>query len=216
MGRLFCPAGSPGERRPSSARLGSMEDGKAGGGKSGVGFDTGQEYSLFLALPLVLHPVLADSVERICLKDMTTGTLDGRVRALLVMSPSRREAWEEMLTLLDVAVNAVSRNSRAQEILVAEPPDFILTDEILTDADWRQMVEQALDRNPNSLIVVCARSAPDINFVSEALHWGAYDVIADPSNQTALGSLVRTATLRRGSARTAEPCGHGRITEVSA
>lgn len=148
---------------------------------------------------------------------MTTGTLDGRVRALLVMSPSRRQAWQETLTLLDVAVNAVSRNSTAQEILVAgEPPDFILTDEILTDADWRQMVEQALDRNPNSLIVVCARSAPDINFLSEALHWGAYDVIADPSNQTALASLVRTATLRRGSARTAEPCGHERITEVSA
>jgi DNA-binding NtrC family response regulator len=116
-----------------------------------------------------------------------------------------------------VAVNAVSRNSKAQEILVAgESPDFVLTDEILTDADWRQMVEQALDRNPNSLIVVCARSAPDINFVSEALHRGAYDVIADPSNQTALASLVRTAALRRGLARAAEPCGHGRITEVSA
>lgn len=148
---------------------------------------------------------------------MTTGTLDGRVRALLVMSPGRREAWEETLTLLDVAVNAVSRNTRAQEILVAgEPPDFILTDEILTDADWRQMVEQALDRDPNSLIVVCARSAPDINFVSEALHWGAYDVIADPRNQAALASLVRTAALRRGLARTAEPSGPGRIIEVSA
>ena len=148
---------------------------------------------------------------------MTTGTLDGRVRALLVMPRGRREAWEASLMLLDVAVNAVSRNSKAQEILVAgEPPDFILTDEILTDADWRQMVEQALDRDPNSLIVVCTRSAPDINFLSEALHWGAYDVIADPSNQTALAFLVRTATLRRGSARTVEPCGHGRMTEVSA
>jgi DNA-binding NtrC family response regulator len=133
------------------------------------------------------------------------------------MPPGRREAWEETLTLLDVAVNAVSRNSKAQEILVAgEPPDFILTDEILTDADWRQMVEQTLDRDPNSLIVVCARSAPDTNFLSEALHWGAYDVIADPSNQTALASLVRTATLRRGSARATEPFGHERITEVSA
>jgi len=204
----------------SAARLGSMENGKVGGGKSGVGFaafGAGQDDSLFLSLPLVLHPVLADSVERICLRDMTTGNQDGRVRALLVMPRGRREAWEETLTLLDVAVNAVSRNSRAQEILVAgEPPDFILTDEILTDADWRQMVEQALDRDPNSLIVVCARSAPDINFLSEALHWGAYDVIADPSNQAALAFLVRTAALRRGSARAAEPLVPGRITQVSA
>jgi DNA-binding NtrC family response regulator len=99
------------------------------------------------------------------LKDMTTGNL----KALLVMPRGRRQAWEAGLKLLDVAVNAVSRNSRAQEILVAgEPPDFILTDEILTDADWRQMVEEALHRDPNSLIVVCARSAP-IRLITR--HW---------------------------------------------
>jgi DNA-binding NtrC family response regulator len=129
---------------------------------------------------------------------MNPGSPDGRVTALLVMPRGRRQAWEETLKLLDVAVSAVSRNSRAQEILVAEPPDLILTDEILIDGDWRQMVEEALNRDPNSLIVVCARSAPDTNFWSEVLHRGAYDVIADPNNQKALASLVRTAILRRG------------------
>jgi len=130
---------------------------------------------------------------------MTTGNQDRPVRALLVMPRGRRQAWEETLALLDVAVSAVSGNNRAQQMLVAgEPPDFILTDEILTDADWRQMVREALDRDPNSLIVVCARSVPDTNFWSEALHWGAYDVIADPSNHAALAFLVRTAALRRG------------------
>jgi DNA-binding NtrC family response regulator len=119
------------------------------------------------------------------------------------MPCGRRQAWEETLKLLGVAVTAVSRNSRAQEILVAgEPPDLILTDEILIDGDWRQMVEEALNRDPNSLIVICARSAPDSNFWSEVLHRGAYDVIADPNNQIALASLVRTAALRRGRIRT--------------
>jgi DNA-binding NtrC family response regulator len=99
-------------------------------------------------------------------------------------------------------------------LVAGEPPDFILTDEMLTDADWRQMVREALDRDPNSLIVVCARSAPDANFWSEALHWGVYDVIADPNNQTALASLVRTAALRRGMIRTEQPSGAGRIIEV--
>jgi DNA-binding NtrC family response regulator len=139
---------------------------------------------------------------------------DGRVRALLVMPRGRRQAWEERLKLLDVAVEAVSRNSRAQEILVAgEPPDLILTDEILIDADWRQMVEEALYRDPNSLIVVCARSAPDSNLWSEVLHRGAYDVIADPNNQTALASLVRSAILRRGMFGTVgnEPSGSATI-----
>ena len=130
---------------------------------------------------------------------MNRESSDGRGTALLVMPRGRRQAWEAGLKRLDVAVNAVSRNSSAQEILVGgQPPDFILTDEILTDADWRQMVEEALHRDPNSLIVVCARSAPDTNFWSEALHWGAYDVIADPGNHAALAFLVRTAALRRG------------------
>ena len=124
---------------------------------------------------------------------------NGRVRALLVMARGRSQAWRKTLTSLDVSVDAASGSSSAQEILVTgEPPDFILTDEILRDGDWRQIVEQALDRDPNSLIVVCARSAPDTDLVSQALHWGAYDVIADPHNQTALASLVRTAALRRG------------------
>jgi DNA-binding NtrC family response regulator len=130
---------------------------------------------------------------------MNSESPGGRVTALLVMPQDRRQAWEEGLKLLDVAVNAVSRNSRAQEILVGgEPPDLVLTDEVLTDADWRQVVEEVLKRDPNSLIVVCARSAPDTNFWSEAFHRGAYDVIADPSHQAALASLVRTAALRRG------------------
>jgi DNA-binding NtrC family response regulator len=133
------------------------------------------------------------------------------------MQPGRRQAWEKALALLDVAVTAVSRNSRAQEMLVAGVrPDFILTDETLTDADWRQMVREALDRDPNSLIVVCARSATDANFWSEVLHLGAYDVIPDPNNHTALASLVRTAALRRGMSRTWQPSGPRRIIEVHA
>ena len=75
------------------------------------------------------------------------------------------------------------------------------------------MVEEALHRDPNSLIVVCARSAPDSNLWSEVLHRGAYDVIADPDNQTALASLVKSAILRRGRHGTIgnEPSGSATI-----
>jgi len=47
---------------------------------------------------------------------------------------------------------------------------------------WQEMLTLPDEKGRNFLTVVCTRSVPGTNFLSEAFYRGAYDMVADPSN----------------------------------
>jgi DNA-binding NtrC family response regulator len=84
-----------------------------------------------------------------------------------------------MLGSLPVPLEHVADLRHARATIQAEPYQVILTEAILPDGTWRDVVDMARRLTPGPAVIVTDASA-DARFWAEALNLGAYDLIAQP------------------------------------
>jgi DNA-binding NtrC family response regulator len=100
---------------------------------------------------------------------------------VLFVSPHREDATvlSRMLGSLPVPLEHVADLQRARATIQAEPYQVILTEAILPDGTWRDIVDISRRVTPAPAVIVTDASA-DARFWAEALNLGAYDLIAQP------------------------------------
>ena len=100
---------------------------------------------------------------------------------VLFVSPHHEDATvlSRMLGSLPVPLEHVADLQRARATIQAEPYQVILTEAILPDGTWRDIVDISRRVTPAPAVIVTDASA-DARFWAEALNLGAYDLIAQP------------------------------------
>jgi len=100
---------------------------------------------------------------------------------VLFVSPHSEDATvlSRMLGSLPVPLEHVADLRHARATIQAEPYQVILTEAILPDGTWRDVVDMARRLTPGPAVIVTDASA-DARFWAEALNLGAYDLIAQP------------------------------------
>jgi len=100
---------------------------------------------------------------------------------VLFVSPRREDATvlSRMLGSLPVPLEHVADLQHARATILAEPYRVILTEAMLPDGTWRDVVDMAHRLTPGPAVIVTDASA-DARFWAEALNLGAYDLIAQP------------------------------------
>jgi len=84
-----------------------------------------------------------------------------------------------MLGSLPVPLEHVADLQHARVTIQVEPYQVILTEAILPDGTWRDVVDLARRVTPPPAVIVTDASA-DARFWAEVLNLGAYDLIAQP------------------------------------
>ena len=100
---------------------------------------------------------------------------------VLFVSPHREDATvlSRMLGSLPVPLEHVADLQHARATIQVEPYQVILTEAILSDGTWRDVVDLARRVTPPPAVIVTDASA-DARFWAEVLNLGAYDLIAQP------------------------------------
>jgi DNA-binding NtrC family response regulator len=74
--------------------------------------------------------------------------------------------------------------------------DVVFTDEQLPDGTWRHVLEDATRTSPGTLVVICCRRCPSDEVWQEAATLGAYDLIADGTDEVAIHTVVQAVELQ--------------------
>ena len=100
---------------------------------------------------------------------------------VLFVSPHHEDATvlSRMLGSLPVPLEHVADLQHARATIQLEPYQVILTEAILSDGTWRDVVDLARRVSPAPAVIVTDASA-DARFWAEVLNLGAYDLIAQP------------------------------------
>ena len=100
---------------------------------------------------------------------------------VLFVSPHHEDATvlSRMLGSLPVPLEHVADLQHARVSIQVEPYQVILTEAILSDGTWRDVVDLARRVSPAPAVIVTDASA-DARFWAEVLNLGAYDLIAQP------------------------------------
>ena len=100
---------------------------------------------------------------------------------VLFVSPRREDGaiLSRMLGSLPVPLEHVADLRHAHAAIQAEPYQVVLTEAVLPDGTWRDVVDMARRLTPGTAVIVTDASA-DARFWAEALNLGAYDLIAQP------------------------------------
>lgn len=124
------------------------------------------------------------------------------VHALLVHDqPEPFDSLRRTLTDLGIETLSVSTCRDAEELISQCKPHIILTEGVLRDGSWQNILTVAKTAKvPLNVIVVSGH--PDTRFYISAMERGAFDFIAPPFEQEALAFVIRSAALdaqrRRG------------------
>ena len=118
--------------------------------------------------------------------------------ALVVMVSERSPVFVRCLAGLDARVLTASTCSEADELLRSEPAvGLVLTDLVLPDGSWCDVLSRTRDLQPEAEVVVCARLA-DERLWTEVLDAGGFDVLAEPYQDLEVERIVvRVASGRR-------------------
>jgi DNA-binding NtrC family response regulator len=108
-----------------------------------------------------------------------------------------------MLSSLPVPLKHVADFQHASATIQAEPYQVILTEAILADGTWRDVLDLARGVVPAPTVIVTDIAA-DASFWAEALNLGAYDLIAQPFATAEVRRILSYACSRlSGQSRTA-------------
>jgi DNA-binding NtrC family response regulator len=119
------------------------------------------------------------------------------VTALVVMVLERVPIFVRCLTRLHARVLTASNCSEADEFLRSEPAvGLVLTDLVLPDGSWCDVLSRAKDLQPEAEVVVCARLA-DERLWTEVLDAGGFDVLAEPYQDLEVERIVARAVSGR-------------------
>jgi len=116
---------------------------------------------------------------------------------VLFVSSHREDATvlSRMLGSLPVPLEHVSDLQHASATIQAEPYQVILTEAILPDGTWRDIVDISRRVTPAPAVIVTDASA-DACFWAEALNLGAYDLIAQPFAAAEVRRILSSACSR--------------------
>lgn len=122
--------------------------------------------------------------------------------ALVVMVSERSCVFVSCLTRLVTRVLTASTCSEADDLLRSEPAvGLVLTDLVLPDGSWCDVLSRARDLQPEAEVVVCARLA-DERLWTEVLDAGGFDVLAEPYQDLEVERIVARAAPGRRLAAT--------------
>jgi DNA-binding NtrC family response regulator len=110
--------------------------------------------------------------------------MEATPQILIVSSElENRRALNEILRREGYETTCASRVSECQEALQTQNVTLIFCDRRLSDGNYRDVVAAARDARPHARVVVTSRLA-DWDEYLDALHHGAFDLIASPCQPT--------------------------------
>lgn len=117
--------------------------------------------------------------------------------ALVVMAAERASTLVRCLGRLGSTVLTTSTCGEAAALLRSEPGvGVVLTDLVLPDGSWCDVLNQVLDLRPEAEVVVCARLA-DERLWTDVLDAGGFDVLAEPYQDLEVERVVTRAVAGR-------------------
>ncbi len=128
------------------------------------------------------------------------------VTALLVMPPERRSSLIDHLTALDANVVTAGSCGEAAERLRDEPGvRVVLTDLVLPDGSWCDVLNRVGDLRAAAEVVVCARVA-DERLWTQVLEAGGFDVLVEPYQDREVSRIFVAAAAGRSPRHLAAAC----------
>jgi DNA-binding NtrC family response regulator len=107
-----------------------------------------------------------------------------------------------MLRSLPVPLEHVTDLEHARVVILADPHQVILTEALLPDGTWLDVLNLVRQWMPGPEVIVTDRQA-DARFWAEALNLGAYDLIARPFAQAEVRRILSYACSRSTAPRVA-------------
>lgn len=146
------------------------------------------------------QPVPADFSRTIATSEAPVAagdTVDSEFRAtlkLLLVDDERtlRETCRSILEGLGYRVEVASRGEEAQQLLQRKRFDIVLTDLYLPDVDGVELCRTAVERSPDTLVIVMTGN-PSVASNVEVLRAGAWDYLPKPFSATHLEILIGRA-----------------------
>jgi DNA-binding NtrC family response regulator len=120
-----------------------------------------------------------------------------RLTALLLVSLEHQRPLMRHLNAVGFDPIVGSGHAEALQLLSFLPHiDVVFTDEQLPDGTWRQVVEDVTQRSPSTLVVICCQHCPSDEVWQDAATLGAYDLIADGTDELAIRTVVDAVLLQ--------------------
>src|SRR5579872_1230208 len=98
---------------------------------------------------------------------------------MLVMAQERRLALLEALESCGIEVLAVCDCDEVQRMLETQPVQVVVTDGVLSDGDWRRVLE-IVEPGPRKIEVVVCSHLGDVKLWLDVLERGGHDVLVEP------------------------------------
>jgi DNA-binding NtrC family response regulator len=114
---------------------------------------------------------------------------------LLVMPRERRANVLGQIEAVGIEVVPACDLGEARAILRSRSVDVILTDTVMRDGGWRDLMAHLATSGLTAEVIVCAERL-NHTLCAEAFGCGASDVIAEPYTQEALRAAIEGAAAR--------------------
>jgi two-component system nitrogen regulation response regulator GlnG len=119
-----------------------------------------------------------------------------KTKAMLVMGQERHQPLLDALTSCGIEVVPVRDCNEARRMFEAQPPvQVVVTDAVLPDGDWRQVLEIVSHGRRKIEVVVCSRLG-DPKLWLDVLEAGGYDALVEPFDHTEVLRIVEAAGAR--------------------
>jgi DNA-binding NtrC family response regulator len=116
------------------------------------------------------------------------------LRALVIMTPERRDALMQQLEGFTIEVITAATIQEARLLLDRGPNvNVVLTESTLPDGNWADALEEVVRSGVRAGVVVCSRF-DDFSLWLEALERGCQDVLAEPYSKEEVVRAVTAAS----------------------
>jgi len=125
------------------------------------------------------------------------GNMPLKINVMLVMAPERSLPLLAALESCGIDVLAVYDCREARRILEMQPSlQVVLTDTVLPDGDWQQVLTVVAQGSANiAEVVVCSRLG-DYKLWMDVLEQGGYDVLVEPYDGEEIKRILEGAAAR--------------------
>lgn len=119
-----------------------------------------------------------------------------KIKVMLVMAQHRHQPLLNALESCGIEVLPVYDCNQAQGLFEAQPlVQVAVTDAVLRDGDWRQVLEIVAHGRRKIEVVVCSRLG-DAKLWLDVLDEGGYDVLVEPFEHEEVWRIVEAAAAR--------------------
>jgi DNA-binding NtrC family response regulator len=119
-----------------------------------------------------------------------------KIKAVLVMAQYRHQPLLDALESCGIEVLPVYDCNEARRMFEAQPPvQVVVTDAVLHDGNWQQVLEIVTRGRRKIEVVVCSRLG-DPKLWLDVLEEGGYDVLVEPFEYEEVRRIVEAAAAR--------------------